>query len=189
MDLSDESGHKHLIMHCLVFWFLLPQFPNIPWGLSQCQLQWEIMSRNNLVIAHPRRHFWRYLPSEWISVTERCPEPTDKWRKVFPSHKDQLQNTSSSQIPSHKLPVTPTISLPQNSVSWMETGICFLLLVFVVEYGKFINKILCRHNKLIASNVIILSCTADYFSTGKSFCITTNPQGTQFKRYPMITDL
>lgn len=183
MDFSDETGHKHLIMPCQVFWFPLPQFPHVPWILNQCQLQWETMSRNNLVIAHPRGLFWRYLPSEWISVTERCPEPTDKWHKMCPVTK------ISFRTPTHPKSLPRSCQWPQPSVSWMETGICFLLLVFVAEYGKFIHKILCGHNKLIPSNVIVPSCTADHFSTGKSLCITTNPQGTEFKRYPVITDL
>lgn len=71
----------------------------------------------------------------------------------------------------------------------METGIYFLLLVFVAEYGQFIQKILCGHNRLIASNVIVPSCTADYFSTVKSLGITTNPQGIELKRYPKIMNL
>lgn len=150
---------------------------------------WETITRNNLVIAHPRGFFFEgtFQVNGYQSLRDAQNQQING-TKCTQVTKDLLQNTCSTQIPSHDLPVTPSISLPQNSVSWMETGM-FLLLVFVAEYGQFIHKIFRGHNKLIASSVMVLSCTADYFRTGKILCITTNPQGTEFKRYPMITDL
>lgn len=192
MDFSAKSGHEHLVRHRLGFWFLLsslPTYRETSPTVSCGDALWETMSRNNVVTEHPRGVFL-HIPSQQMAIGHwEMPRINRKRAQSVPSHKVQLQNVSSPQIPSHKLSVTWIIIILQNSCSRMETGIYFLLLAFVTEYSKFTHKILCGHNKLIASNVILSSCTADYFSTERSSGITTNPQGTELKRYPTIMNL
>lgn len=147
------------------------------------------MSRNNLVIAHPKRLFWRYLPNKWTSVTERCPEQTDKVHKVC------LVTKISFRIPAHPKSLPISCQWPQSLFSnkilshgW-KLAYTFYFLFLLLNMASSSKKILCGHNRLIASNVIVPSCTADYFSTVKSLGITTNPQGIELKRYPKIMNL
>lgn len=157
-------------------------------GVSCSDGLWETMSRNNLVTAQ----FWGTFlaPSKQMAISHwELPRINRKGAEILPNHKDQLQNTSSSLIPSHKLSETWIIILLRNSSLWMETVIYFFLFAFVAEYSPFTHKTVCGHNKPIAPNVMFSSCTGDYPSTVKSSSITPNPQGTEVKRYQMIMNL